>query len=134
MENDLFNYAVTIYSSYIDEESKTKKYSKKYIYDTLIFERDSSTMDTTGVKSNRDMSVIIPCTNTTYINDYIPPKEYVGQENKFTLKCGDYILSGTGKDFIDIDNLKKDKYVYQITQVDLKTYGKTPHLFIGGVK
>lgn len=133
MKKDLFKQAVTVYSSYIDEITKQKEYKKKVIYDTLIFESDSVSMDTTGTRKHTSMTLIIPADNQWYMKWYVKPNEYTGQTDKFTLKCGDYIASGIGESFKDIAEIKKSIPLYQITEVEIKDYGNAPHLFIRGV-
>lgn len=124
------NTGMSIFNKYIDEEKNVK--FKKHFIENAFWDDSKGVNINLGYDNADDVNVFIPKSKNDMIG-YVPPKQYKGMANTWTLENGDFVVKGE-TDETEVLNFKElsSKYdnVFKITLVDDKDFGsKNMHHF-----
>ena len=114
----MFDKDLTIVNKLFNSKTKQNDYKINHIKGFWSSNNGISISNTELVK-NDGFKVLILMSEEGYVNS----KEYIGEENTWTLQNDDYIVKGIIEKVTTLAKLKEDHECMKITSISVKDYG-----------
>nr|WP_304058350.1 DUF6751 family protein [Enterocloster clostridioformis] len=130
----LTNADITIYNSFLAPESRMRVWHRTMIKGVWFHVDNKVSLTDGGLASADAYKVRIPVHADFGGSQYVPPDEYVGAGDTWTLKNDDYIVKGIGPDIEKPADLQKEsRTAFKVTSWSDNRHGGLKHWRVGGV-
>lgn len=117
------NSSMTVFNRHADPLTKNVTY-KSHIIENVFWDNSKGVNLDKGYDKADSVNAYVPLMQND-MTDYVPPRQYDGSSNKWTLAEGDYIVRGN-VNIAEINKIQDISSIYDtfiITVCDLKDFG-----------
>lgn len=114
----MFDKDLSIVNKCFNKKTKTNEYIISHVHG-FWSSNEGITISNTQLVKNDGFKALILMSEKGYVN----PKEYIGENDTWTLRNDDYIVKGIVNEITSLSELKEDYECMKITNVAVKDYG-----------